>query len=156
MIKYLQKDLTTIECGVIIHGCNAQGVMGSGVALALRTKWPQIFKSYRTLCEAYNFNHQLLGCVDFVTVNSYAGKEVVVGNIITQQTYGKDGRRYADPKAIDMGLEQACMYAKHLFLPLYMPRIGCSLGGLNWEKDVEPIVEYQSNVNMIPINVCDI
>ena len=35
-----------VECGHIIHGCNAQGVMGSGVAAIIRAKYPMAYKTY--------------------------------------------------------------------------------------------------------------
>ena len=37
-IIYKQGDLLEAEEVVIVHGCNAQGVVGSGVALAIRNK----------------------------------------------------------------------------------------------------------------------
>ncbi len=40
MSKYVSGDIRCVSSGIIVHGCNAQGVMGSGVALALRTTWP--------------------------------------------------------------------------------------------------------------------
>lgn len=31
---------------IIVHCCNDRGVMGAGVALALRKKWPQVYSDY--------------------------------------------------------------------------------------------------------------
>ena len=45
-IEYIRGDIITSLDDHIVHGCNAQGVMGSGVAKALRDEWPQIFKPY--------------------------------------------------------------------------------------------------------------
>src|SRR5271167_114181 len=53
-IKYLNKDITTVDEGIIAHGCNCQGVMGSGVARFLRDKYPQIFPYYQDLCGQAN------------------------------------------------------------------------------------------------------
>ena len=50
MINYLTKDITTVDRGIIAHGCNCQGVMGSGVARFLRDKYPQIFPEYAKMC----------------------------------------------------------------------------------------------------------
>lgn len=40
MIEYRKGNLLDITSGVIVHGCNMRGVMGSGVALAIRNKYP--------------------------------------------------------------------------------------------------------------------
>ena len=36
MIQYKKGDLLSVTKGIIAHGCNAQGVMGSGVALQIK------------------------------------------------------------------------------------------------------------------------
>lgn len=49
LVTYIVMDITTATRGIVVHGVNCQGVMGSGVALAIRTKWPQIFESYKKI-----------------------------------------------------------------------------------------------------------
>lgn len=41
-MNIIKKDITTIDEGVILHQVNCQNAMGSGVAKALFSKWPQI------------------------------------------------------------------------------------------------------------------
>ena len=126
-LTYLQKDITTIDRGIILHGCNCQGVMGSGVAKALRDKWPQIFLPYEGLCHAFrNKQHLLLGNVCFVDIDN----QLVIGNMFTQQYYGKDGKVYADIFAIVNGIEKTItsVLVSKMKLPVYMPKIGCGLG----------------------------
>lgn len=140
MINYLKKDITTVDRGIIAHGCNAQGVMGSGVAKFLRDKYPQIFDKYNKICtvsKIKNREDQLLGTVDVVEV----GPELYVANCFTQHLYGRADGRYADPAAILLSLQVVYQWAQANSLPVYLPKIGAGLGGLNWEADVEPIVE---------------
>ena len=42
-------DLLLAPERIIAHGCNAQGVMGSGVAKAIKEKWPGAYKEYRQI-----------------------------------------------------------------------------------------------------------
>ena len=51
-IKVKLGDICSVNSGIIVHGCNAQGVMGSGVAKAIRLKYPQVFEDYK------NFKNQ--------------------------------------------------------------------------------------------------
>lgn len=153
-ITYHTKDLTTIDQGLIVHGCNAQGVMGAGVAYALSKKWPRILEGYQDLCKSYTPD-QLLGCAHFVTVEN---GRVMIGNLITQKTFGSKPRKYADVHAIEQGLKYAAQIARALNHTLYMPKIGCLRGGLDWDQDVEPIVKnldmlYNSKLD---IRVCDL
>jgi len=46
MISIIKKDVTTVTKGVVAHGVNCQGAMGSGVAGAIRRKWPSVFIEY--------------------------------------------------------------------------------------------------------------
>jgi len=86
-LVYLKKDLTTIAFGIIAHGCNCQGVMGAGVAKRLRTKWPEIFKPHKTICDVYKTNQdELLGQVCFVEISN----DLIIANIFSQKFYGND------------------------------------------------------------------
>lgn len=158
-INYLQQDVTAIDRGIVAHGCNCQGVMGSGVALAVRNKWPQAYELYKKVCTLYDNNEDMLGLAHFVTVEHDEDNEpqLVVANLITQHSFGRDGRVYADLDAIATSLERTFRYATETRLPVYMPRIGCGLGGLKWD-DVGPVVEGLA-VKQPPwfeVNVCDL
>ena len=62
--KY-NSNITEVTQGVIVHGCNAQGVMGSGVAKQLRAKYPEIYVDYLDGLEEYSTeNLSPLGAVD--------------------------------------------------------------------------------------------
>ena len=47
VIKEIQKDITTVEEGVVLHGCNCSGGFGSGVAGAIRKKWPDVYEMFK-------------------------------------------------------------------------------------------------------------
>lgn len=153
MINYIKKDVTTVDRGVVVHGVNCQGVMGSGVALAVKKKWPRAFERYVKVCEMVSDKEDLLGLAHMVLVT----EGVYVGNLFTQVKYGKDGKKYAVKEAVEMALGDALMHARAMRLPLYMPKIGCGLGGLDWKREVKPIVEHLADeYKDVEINVCDI
>lgn len=155
MLNYIKKDITTIIKGIIVHGCNCQGVMGSGVAGALRSKWPEIFEPYEEMCEAYTRNRKvdLLGEINMVWIND----DLYVVNGFTQLNYGRNGKIYADVKATWKVLVQCAGQCMGHNLPLYLPPIGCGLGGLSFEKDVKPIIErVAEQYPEVDIYVCDL
>ena len=133
--------------------------MGSGVAKALRDKYPTIFNPYALMCSEYAADpSKLLGKVCFVDVGLEVtpNTELIVANCFTQERYGRDGQRYADPTAIEVAIDLSVGFAVELGIPFYMPKIGCGLGGLSWETEVEPIVRDIADKYQINIHVCDI
>jgi len=111
-----------VEHGFIMHGCNAQGVMGSGVAAIIRRDFPLAFEKY-----AEQHPYYILGEVIPVIVEP----NLVIVNAITQEWFGTD-RVHADYAAI----EQACKGAIHLAqsgmiesTDIHLPMIGGGLAG---------------------------
>ncbi len=152
MIDYLTKDLTTVTEGVLVHGCNCVGGFGSGVAGAIRRKWPDVYEMFKER----GVGEDLLGGVSMMI--SLADDRPVVINGYTQLTCGNDGRRYADPEAVeDVLMISAEFTDSGDYKELYMPKIGCGLGGLSWEDEVLPIVEKVSQkFPDLNIHICDI
>lgn len=153
-LKTLSADITDVTTGVVVHGVNCQGVMGSGVALAIRQKWPDVFEDYTIAVDVLkqmNNHRLLLGHCQSVKIT----EQLHVCNCFTQFYYGKDGQRYADLSAIEQSVSAAMHLAKHLDLPFYIVKIGCGLGGLSWSREVEPLLEHLANKIDISVFVCE-
>jgi len=152
-IILIQKDITEITNGVIVHGCNAKGVMGSGVAKAIKKKWPGAYMAYRTV---YIEDGLFLGD----TIWYQANENLFVVNAITQETYGTDGKVYANIDAIDNVLYNiiSAVRGTDLQNKIYMPMIGCGLGGLDWNDAVEPVVRdlLAHESDDVDIRVCSL
>jgi O-acetyl-ADP-ribose deacetylase (regulator of RNase III) len=162
-IQYITFDVTKVTRGVVAHGCNCQGVMGSGVARAIRDKWPVVFRRYhefvRGFKETEGETKGMLGIAQTLNVGNEFVADIntlFVSNMFTQDKYGADGKVYADPAAIETALDATMAFCRGADLPLYMPKVGCGLGGLNWESDVQPIVERLHAKYGIPVFVCTI
>ena len=126
MYEEVKGDLFETDLEWIAHGCNAKGVMGSGVAKVVRERYPQAYKDY----------------MDMV-LHVEPGDVIVsapILNLITQRDYGRDpNRQYAKVEWIVSALEQS-----HQIIPpqdsIAMPMIGAGLGGLRW-SEVRPVLE---------------
>jgi O-acetyl-ADP-ribose deacetylase (regulator of RNase III) len=148
----IEQDLTRIQQGVILHGCNTKGVMGFGQSLALRSAFPMIYPPYRSYCQIANkMGRNILGRVVEVQIED---KDLYVLNGLTQKEYGVDGKVYADVNAIERVVNHAADFASFLKIPLYMPKIGCGFGGLNW-VDVSKIVQAAADKHGIDIHICN-
>ena len=47
MVTYKYGDITESGADIICHQVNCMGAMNSGVAKAIRKKWPQVYNEYR-------------------------------------------------------------------------------------------------------------
>ena len=110
MVKTISGNLLDSKEDYICHQVNCQGVMGSGVAKAIRDEWPEVFTEYRSYIDMC-FGTPL-GSVCYAPINN---SNQVVANMFAQSSYGYDGKRYTSYDA---------------FCNPY--RIGSDRGGANW------------------------
>jgi O-acetyl-ADP-ribose deacetylase (regulator of RNase III) len=133
-IEYRQGDLFKTEIKTIVHGCNAQGVMGSGVANIIREQYPEAYERYRNEYEKHNYLK--LGDIISVPCNY---KFIV--NAITQEYFGRDNKRYVSYDAVDdVMVKLNKFYDIYGISEIAMPKIGAGLGNGSWEV-IEAIIE---------------
>lgn len=138
-VEYIFGDLFDhfIDNTILVHGCNTQHVMGSGVALQVKQKYPAAYYEYMSRPVL------TLGDVIFVCVDE--SRNMWIANAITQEFFGRDGKVYADLTAIESTLTRVKEFYKFTII---MPEIGCGLGGLTTEK-VFPIINNVFNEKQI-------
>lgn len=146
MILEIQGDLLETDCKLICHGVNCQGVMGSGVAEALATRFKGLKSAYMSHCDLLfgsgGSPSDLLGSVYIVQIEEDGP---FIANCFTQQNYGSGHQVYVNYDALHhcvsaLVMEMAAMGIKELAIP----RIGCGLAGGNWER-VKSIFEVYFN-----------
>jgi len=151
VIKEITKDVTTVEEGLVLHGCNCVGGFGSGVAGAIRRKWPTVYETFKK----NGIGEHLLGTIDGCIISEEP--PLAIFNGYTQVNCGNDGKRYANVDAVEACMLQAAQIADDTGLPLYMPKLGCGLGGLSWEDEIKPLTEKVSlEFPDVNIFICDL
>ena len=131
LFTYKKADITTAEERVIIHGCNAQGVMGAGVALAIRRAFPKAYKDYRDEYEKFGLR---LGDVIWSNCDGR-----MIGNAITQNSYGRKGL-HLNYDALDRVMHRVGNRYNWSFHHIAMPKIGAGLAGGDWDR-IAKIIE---------------
>ena len=145
MIEYRKGNLLDVKRGVIIHGCNSHGVMGSGVALAVKNKYPGAYESYRDYIDVSKDDQDLLGSVIVYEVND----NLSVANMITQKDFGTH-KRQVNYGAIARGFDDLEeFYANMPGLVFHFPKIGAGLGGGDWEVIAEIIEQMCPNRRLV-------
>ena len=172
MIHEVKGNLLDTECDYICHQVNCQGKMNSGVAKAIREKWPVVYQNYMakyndtaSMADEWAGRYEggtpaasemLLGDIQIVGLwEDYYATPIhqSVINMFAQQYYGYDGRRYTSYDAFWNCLnliKQTVPKGQTIAFP---GRIGCVRGGANWDiiknmievvlgKDYEVFIYY--------------
>lgn len=135
-------DITTIKQGIILHQVNCQGVMGSGVALAIRNKWPKVYERYLE-----HYQKAKLGMIQIVHIKY----NLFVVNLFAQDRYGRE-KRHTDYDAMESCLKKidTWWFKNHQDLSIYIPyRMSCGNAGGNWDIVYSIIQDTLSNFKIV-------
>lgn len=133
-------DLFDTKADAIGHGTNTHGLMGAGIAVLFRKKFPDMHERYKALCKI--FGDDLGGSTFLYFADNIGGPNFsYVANIFSQKAPGAN----AEVELLLDGIKDAYaalwgeqeIDAPHLAIPL----IGCGIGGLDWEVDVYPALK---------------
>lgn len=133
MIEYIQdKDIFDSDCEVITNPVNCVGVMGGGLALAFKNKFPKMYLKYKEMCDNNEIRPGKVYLVEgderhkillFPTKDHY--------KYLSRYRYITGGLRSLVRQYKDWGIRSVAL-----------PALGCGLGGLDWE-DVNSAIEYE-------------
>ena len=134
-VSYHNGNILDSGADIICHQVNCQGKMNSGVAKAIREKWPEVYKRYRVM---YENEVDLLGKIQPIYI---AENNCAVINMFAQYNYGYDGRRYTSYDAFWNCLQEIKKYLNPGATIAFPYNIGCVRGGANWNIIHAMIVE---------------
>lgn len=119
---------------VIAHQTNCKGVMGAGIALAIRNKYPEIMPPYQSAC---NTGNMLGKCQLIETVDG----QYFIANLFGQAGFGSGKQTNYDAlqSALNSLVEQMC---ENGLTSVSMPyNIGCGLAGGDWNVVLDMLVK---------------
>lgn len=128
-VSYHFGDITTSNADILVNTVNCVGVMGKGVALAFKNRWPSIMPRYQQLCRA-----------DSITPGTSLLLPLPDGRMWAALAT-KDHWRYPSQLGwVRMGLLDLAERARNAGArSIAIPPPGCGNGGLDW-RIVEPIL----------------
>ena len=140
MIEYKNGDILREDVEAIVNTVNCVGIMGRGLALQFKNKFPQNFKEYQLACTN---NEVQLGKM-FV---HQTGQLINPKYIINFPTKGhwKQNSKIED---ISNGLDDlTTIIEKYSIKSIAIPPLGSGLGGLDWKMVKKLIEEKLKNIN---------
>lgn len=137
--------VTNDEAVVVCQQVNCCGVMGAGLARQIKNRFPYVYSAYLKKCREEENN---LGTVQIVSCVYSAG--YIIANCFGQDNFGTD-KQYTDYEA----LRKCFIYLNNAFsnTTIRIPyKIGCGLGGGDWEVVLSIIDEcFNNSTNVVEI-----
>jgi len=130
MIRFVDGNLFDNKYDIIVNTINCAGVMGKGVALEFKKRYPKMFREYRKVC--------LKNEIRPGDIWVWKRDDEWVVNFAT-----KDHWRFPSKYSyIDDGLEKLRTYLSGFGnISVGIPPLGCGNGGLDWNRVKYTIVE---------------
>lgn len=142
---------------IVLHSCNARGVMGSGFAKTVKQKFPNCFEAYTHGLSLNTSPYQSLGTFSIAQCE-LGGFEFTIFNLIGQLNYGSDPSvKYTSYDALDTCLREIDSFLSVVDTDInfHFPRIGSVRGGGSWEV-VREIIQHRLNRSNYKLNLWEL
>lgn len=125
--------LKQLDVDAIVNTVNCVGVMGKGIALQFKKKWPENFKLYADACKAGSVKPGFMFVYD---AGLLASPKFII-NFPTKDHWRGNSRI----EFIRDGLSDLVVQIKERQISsIAIPPLGCGNGGLDW-REVKPLIE---------------
>lgn len=139
MIHYVSGNIFDSPAQTLVNPVNTVGVMGKGLALEFKKRYPRMFEEYKKQCRD--------GWLYVGSFMLWRAKDHFVLNFPTK-------KHWKDPSSliyVEAGLlSLANEYENYGISSIAFPKLGCGNGGLDWEV-VKPVMERY--LQELPIDV---
>ncbi|GEQ99392.1 hypothetical protein JCM17845_00160 [Iodidimonas gelatinilytica] len=134
-ITFKTGDMFSEPVEALVNTVNCVGVMGKGVALEFKKRWPENFKAYKKLCDAKKLNPGHMFVFDTNELFLSEGPRFLVNFPTKAHWRSKSKLSY-----IEDGLDTLVQtIKKYNIKSIAVPPLGCGNGGLDW-ADVKPLI----------------
>lgn len=133
MITFRQGNLLDADVEAVVNTVNTVGVMGKGIALMFKERYPENFHAYTEACKAGEIR---IGRM-FVTATAELSDPRWIINFPTKQQWRQPSRL----EWIEAGLRDLARVVREKGIhSVALPPLGCGNGGLDWH-DVRSLIE---------------
>jgi O-acetyl-ADP-ribose deacetylase (regulator of RNase III) len=142
MLEIVEGDLFRSGCQTLVNPVNCMGVMGKGIAVDFKTRYPEMFRRYQAICARGALQPGLLWL--------YTRERTWVLCFPTKQ----DWRKPSQVQWLQAGLLKLSeTWEQRGITSLAIPAIGCGLGGLDFDMDLLPLAEQYFGDNHLLVKL---
>ena len=136
-------DIFKSQCEALVNPVNTKGVMGKGLALAFKTKYPAHFENYKRACQ----NGEM-------TTEKVLAYQEINGPMIICLATKANWKDSSKIEYVSAGLDDLVKQIETFGIrSIAIPKLGCGLGGLDWNKVRPLIVEKLSSLDGINVEI---
>lgn len=134
VVEFRHGDLLEADAEALVNTVNTVGVMGKGIALQFKKKFPENFKAYERACRNDKVK---IGKMFTFSLDSLTNPHYII-NFPTKRNWREKSR----VEYVREGLEDLLREIERLDIrSIAVPPLGCGNGGLDWETEVRPLIE---------------
>jgi O-acetyl-ADP-ribose deacetylase (regulator of RNase III) len=138
-MNFVKGNILDSDAQALVNTVNTVGVMGKGIALQFKERFPDNFKLYRKAC---NEGVVQVGKMFVTRDRDLNGEKIIINFPTKKEWYKKSQYTY-----IDEGLKDLANVIQNMKIrSVAIPPLGCGNGGLNWEKIKELIEKHLGNL----------
>ena len=130
----------------LVNTVNTVGVMGKGIALQFKERFPMNFKIYANACKK---GEMQVGKMLVVKENTLNGEKLIINFPTKTEWFKKSQYIYIEDGLKDL----AKVIEEYNIKSIAIPPLGCGNGGLKWEK-VKPMMDkYLGQLSNVTIQI---
>jgi O-acetyl-ADP-ribose deacetylase (regulator of RNase III)/uncharacterized protein YwgA len=145
-MKYIKGNLLEANTQALVNTVNTVGVMGKGIALQFKERFPMNFKIYADACKKGEVK---VGKMLVVKENTINGAIIIINFPTKTEWFKKSQYSY-----IEEGLKDLVrVINEYKIESIAIPPLGCGNGGLNWTKVKLLMDKYLGGLTNVAIQV---
>jgi O-acetyl-ADP-ribose deacetylase (regulator of RNase III) len=123
MINFVKGNIFDSKADALVNAVNTVGVMGKGIALEFKNRYPENYKVYKSACDKGTLK------TGYVLVVTESDGKIIIN--FPTKAHWKDASKY---EYIEDGLKDLRNKIEEQSLKsIAIPALGCGLGGLKWD-----------------------
>jgi O-acetyl-ADP-ribose deacetylase (regulator of RNase III) len=132
-MKFVKGNLLAAPTQALVNTVNTMGVMGKGIALQFKERFPENRVAYERACKA---GEMKIGKMLAVRESTTEGEKVIINFPTKTEWFKKSQYNYVEEGLKDL----VRVINEYNIKSIAIPPLGCGNGGLVWEK-VKPMIE---------------
>lgn len=144
MIVFKRGNIFDSDCQTLVNTVNRNGVMGKGLALQFKKRYPEMFDEYRLACKMKQI-HSGGDIMVWDYIDLYKPKKILC--FATKEDWWNPSKFVWIERGLKMFVNT---YKAFGITSIAWPKLGCTNGKLNWENEVKPLmVKYLDDINIM-------
>jgi O-acetyl-ADP-ribose deacetylase (regulator of RNase III) len=143
MIEYTTGNLLEADTEALVNTVNTVGVMGKGIALQFKERFPENFKRYADVCKRKEL---VPGKLLVTTEHTLQGDRTIINFPTKTEWFRKSSYTYIEKGLVAL----AELIREQGIQSIALPPLGCGHGGLDWNK-VRPMIAH--HLGGLPVRV---